>query len=441
MSKHVAVMGGGVVGLATAWALICSGQQVTLIEEAASIGEETSYANGGQLSYRYVSPLADAGVPLKALAWMLRGASAPLLFRPRLDPAQWRWCLAFLLACRSRVNQRNGEHLLRLALFSQQVLSQWRDDYGLDGFAWRRSGKLVIYRDDKGLKKAADKLINAHSSEESRVLDATACLALEPALIAVAHQLAGGIYSETDEAADCYLFCQTLEQRLLASGRYTRLQRQVSGFVTRQGCVSALKLTGTDDFKADEYVLATGNASRGLAAQLGIRLPLYPLKGYSLTLPFTGSAGVPEVSVTDFDNKVVYARLGEQFRVAAMVDIGNRDTQVDPARIAALRRLCEATFPDAGDYQHAQAWAGLRPSTPEGPPILGATALRNFWLNTGHGSLGFTLACACGQILADLIAGRPTPIHLQGLTLQDLEKPWVAKKRLLWRRCGRPTTG
>lgn len=417
MSKQVAVIGGGVIGLATAWALVCSGQQVILIEDAPGIAEETSYANGGQLSYRYVSPLADAGVPLKALGWMLQGASAPLKFHPRLDPAQWRWCLAFLMACRSSVNQRNGEHLLRLALFSQNVLTQWREDYLLEGFAWRRNGKLVVYRDPKTFKAAANNI----SSPGPRALDPAKCVALEPALMSVADQLAGGIFSDTDEAADCYLFCLALEQRLQASGSYQRLQRRVSGFRRQGDRVTALQLSNGEEIVADDYVLATGNASDRLAAQLGIHLPLYPLKGYSLTLPLVDHAGVPETSVTDFDNKVVYARLGQQFRVAAMVDIGIRDTHPDPARIAALRALCKATFPGAGDYHQAQPWAGLRPSTPEGTPILGPSPLKNFWLNIGHGSLGFTLASASGQILSDLIAGRPAPIRLEGLTLSGLD--------------------
>lgn len=419
MSKHIAVMGGGVVGLATAWALVCSGQQVTLIEDAPGIAEETSYANGGQLSYRYVSPLADAGIPLKALSWMLQGSSAPLRFHPRLDPTQWRWCFEFLMACRSSVNRRNGMHLLRLSLFSQNVLTQWREEYGLDGFAWRRNGKLVVYRDAKNFAAAAAKT----GSEGLRILNVDGCVALEPALATVAGKLAGGIFSDTDEAADCYLFCLALEQRLIASGLYRRLQRRVNGFQRKGDRITALQFANAEHFTADDYVLATGNTSDRLAAQLGIRLPLYPLKGYSLTLPFTSNVGVPETSVTDFDNKVVYARLGQQFRVAAMVDIGIRNTHPDPERIAALCRLCEEAFPDAGDYHQARGWAGLRPSTPQGPPILGPSPFKNFWLNTGHGSLGFTLASACGQIVSDLIAGRPAPIRLEGLTLKGLDCP------------------
>lgn len=413
MSKHVAVIGGGVIGLATAWALVCSGQRVTLIDSAPGIAEETSFANGGQLSYRYVSPLADAGVPFKALAWMFDGPAAPLKFRLRMDPAQWRWCLAFLLACRGSVNRRNSEHLLRLSLLSQKVLTTWREEYFLDGFAWRRNGKLVVYRDPKGFASACAKIFEVGP----RVLTATQCVALEPALGAVEQKLAGGIFSDTDEAADCYLFCLKLEERLIGSGSYERRQHCVRGFVERRGRVDALRLEDGADLEADEFVLATGNASTALARRLGIRLPLYPLKGYSLTLPFNGSQGVPDISVTDFDNKVVYARLGERFRVAAMVDIGARETGINPRRIAALRDLCENTFPHAGDYQQAQVWAGSRPSTPTGAPILGATPFRNFWLNTGHGSLGFTLASGCGQIISDLIGGRAVPIQLEGLTL------------------------
>lgn len=414
MTKHVAVIGGGVVGVATAWALVCSGQQVTLIETNAGVGEETSHANGGQLSYRYVSPLADAGVPFKALGWMLQGASAPLRFRPRLDPRQWRWCLEFLLACRRSVNLRNGEHLLRLALYSQTVLENWRETHGLDGFAWRRNGKLVIHRNAKGFATAAMKA----GDSGQRVLDVASCLSLEPSLEALASKLAGGIYSDGDEAADCYQFCLQLERRLLASGRYRRIQGRVMGFERKGVSITALRLADEQGVGADHYVLAAGNTSDRLAAQLGIRLPLYPLRGYSLTLPLDSDARVPDASVTDFDNKVVYARLGDQFRIAAMVDIGVRDATPDPQRLAALRRLCVETFPGAGDYADASIWAGLRPSTPEGPPIIGASPMNNLWLNVGHGSLGFTLACASGQVIADLVAGRPAPISLEGLALQ-----------------------
>ena len=310
--------------------------------------------------------------------------------------------------------RRNAAHLLRLALHSQQILAQWRAQDGLGDFAWRSNGKLVVYRNAASLRQAAAKMSEAAGQ---RLLDAAQCLALEPALEGMAWQLAGGIYSADDEVADCLRFCQVLEQRLQASGRYRRLGgRPATGFEQANGRIRALRL-GEECVAADAFVLAAGNRSAGLARSLGLDLPIYPLKGYSLTLPLARDAIAPEVSVTDFDHKVVYARLDRQFRVAAMVDIGARDAHPSAHRLSALRRLGERTFPHAGDYRQAKAWAGLRPCTPQGTPLLGATALNNLWLNSGHGSLGFTLACASGQILSELISGRASPISLEGLSL------------------------
>lgn len=416
MSKHVAIVGGGVVGLTTAYALIREGHEVSLCESHAQVAQETSHANGGQLSYRYVSPLADAGVPFKALAWMLQGDAAPLRFRLRLEPRQWRWCLSFLAACRSSVNHRNAGHLLRLALHSQEVLAQWRAENCLDGFAWRSNGKLVVYRNANGLRQAARKMSEPAGQH---LLDAAQCVALEPALAGIAGELAGGIYSAGDEVADCLRFCQVLEQRLQASGRYRRISgRPATGFEHASGKIRALRL-GDECIAAEAFVLAAGNHSANLARTLGLHLPIYPLKGYSLTLPLATDAIAPEVSVTDFDHKVVYARLDRQLRVAAMVDIGARDPHPNVGRLNALRRLGERTFPDAGDYQQAEAWAGLRPCTPQGTPLLGTTTFANLWLNCGHGSLGFTLACASGQVLSSLISGRKSPISLEGLSLAN----------------------
>lgn len=412
MSKQVAIIGGGVIGMASAYALVRAGHQVTLVEAQAQPGLETSFANGGQLSYRYVSPLPDAGVPFKAIAWMLQGASAPLQFRPRLSAQQWQWCLKFLAACRASVNRRNGGHLLRLALYSQAVLQQWREQDGLDGFAWQRNGKLVVYRSAGGFEAAAGKIA---AGDEQQALPVSQCLALEPALADVAGELAGGIFSASDEAADCFLFCQALERRLQASGRYRRLHDRVLALRRAGSRIVALNLACGAQLETDEAILAAGNASQALATPLGLKLGLYPLKGYSLSLPAADGDGCPRISVTDFDRKTVYARLGDQLRVAAMVDIGARDGGIAPRRMRALRANCEATFPRAGRYAEAREWAGQRPSTASGTPLLGATPYDNLWLNVGHGSLGFTLACASGQILAELIGGAASPIDLTGL--------------------------
>ncbi|MBA1274125.1 D-amino acid dehydrogenase [Stutzerimonas azotifigens] len=411
---RIAVIGGGVIGLTTAYSLVRQGHQVELIERRDEVALETSFANGGQLSYRYVSPLADAGVPLQALGWMLRRDDAPLRFRPRVSPHQWRWCLRFLLACRRSVNRRNAAHLLRLALHSQQILCTWREQDRLDGFDWRANGKLVIYRDRASLRKASP---GVDDTAGQRLLDAGQCVDVEPALAPLAAALQGGIYSPGDEAADCHQFCQQLLQRLCGLPAFRLHAGQaVTALRTERNRVQAIMLD-EGELAVDHLVVAAGTASVALLRPLGIDLSIYPLKGYSLTLPLAGEANVPQTNVTDYDNKVVYARLGDQLRVAAMVDIGGWDNDLDPGRIGTLQRLASETFPAAGDYRNARQWAGLRPATPEGTPLLGRSGVDNLWLNVGHGSLGFTLACGSADLLSSLIGGYLPAVSLDGLTL------------------------
>lgn len=411
---RVAVIGAGVIGLTTAYALVRQGHRVDLIEQRDQVALETSFANGGQLSYRYVSPLADTGVPLQALAWMLRGDEAPLRFRPTMSLRQWRWCLRFLLACRRSTNRRNAAHLLRLALHSQQVLRDWREQDGLDDFAWRANGKLVIYRDRAHLDKAA---AGIDASADQQLLDARGCRLVEPALLPLIDRLQGGIYSPGDEVADCHLFCKRLLQRLERSANFRLHCGQAARRLRREdGRIRSLTL-GEQELPLDHLVIAAGAASVALLRPLGIELPIYPLKGYSLTLPLHSHASIPETNVTDYDNKVVYARLGDRLRVAAMVDIGGWDASLDRRRIAMLQRLASETFPAAGDYRQATQWAGLRPATPEGTPLLGACGMGNLWLNVGHGSLGFTLACGSADLLCDLIDGQHPAVALDGLVL------------------------
>ena len=408
MSQRVCIIGGGVIGLASAYALVRQGFEVTLVEAQESLGSQTSFANGGQLSYRYVAPLADAGVPWQALGWMLKGDS-PLKLRPRLDPAQWRWLLDFTLACRRSVNQANARHLLRLALFSQHTLAQWREE-GLDGFDWRRNGKLVTFREQKSFEHARHNLAD---SGQQQVLSAAECTALEPALGDT--PFVGGIYTPDEEVADCHAFCQQLATRLRASGRCEILLGQrVRGIHHGGDKVQAIDL-GERVLPVDQLVLAAGHRSAELRLP-GLQLPLYPLKGYSLSVPIGPQHRAPDISITDYNRKIVYARIGQQLRVAAMVDIVGFDPAPDPGRLALMRRQAAQTFAEAGDYQAAVEWAGMRPATPSGVPLIGATAYRNLWLNLGHGALGFTLACGSGQLLGELIGQRCTSIDMQGLT-------------------------
>lgn len=396
MKQRVTVIGGGVVGLATAYALVREGWSVDLIEARDSLGSATSFANGGQLSYRYVAPLADAGVPWQALGWLLQGES-PLRLRLRMDPAQWRWLLAFTLACRRSVNRRNAEQLLELALYSQAVLAQWREHQNLGDFAWRRNGKLVAFRSERAFAKGREQLTDPASQQ---VLAAAELRGLEPALDGA--PFVGGVFTAGEEVGDCHVFCLRLEALLRASGQCRfLLGRPVTQLVQRQGQVVALQV-GDQQLDVEQLVLCAGHRGPGLALP-GVQIPVYPLKGYSLTAPISAGHLPPEVSLTDYERKIVYARLGQQLRVAAMVDIVGFDESVDMRRLQSMRRLALETLPRAADYSQAVEWAGMRPATPTGVPIIGGTVYRNLWLNLGHGALGFTLACGSAQRLARMM--------------------------------------
>lgn len=396
MSQRVTIIGGGVIGLATAYALVREGVSVDLIEARDSLANATSFANGGQLSYRYVAPLADAGVPWQALGWLLQGES-PLRLRLRLDPAQWRWLVAFMMACRRSVNRRNAGILLELALHSQATLERWREQDGLTNFAWRRNGKLVAFRSERAFARGRAHLLDPMSQQ---VLGATEMQALEPSLSGT--PFIGGVHTPGEEVADCHRFCQQLAERLRASGRCRFLLGQpVTRLIRRNDEVTGL-LLGPEQLDVEQLVLCAGHRSPGLALP-GLKLPIYPLKGYSLTAPIASNHRAPEVSITDYERKIVYARLDQQLRVAAMVDIVGFDETVDARRYQSMLRLARGTLPEAADYGRAVEWAGMRPATPTGVPILGATVYRNLWLNLGHGALGFTLACGSAQRLARML--------------------------------------
>ncbi len=401
--RQVIVIGGGVIGLASAWWLLEAGFGVTLLESAPDVATGASFCNGGQLSYRYVAPLADAGVPFKALQWMLQ-SNGPLRFRPEADLRQWRWLAQFLAHCRADINRKTTIQLLELGELSRVAMAQLDMPKAL--FAWREAGKLVVYRSQKSLDAA---LARPDARNAREVLSAAGCVALEPALAAAEDALAGGIFNGGEAVADCHAFCEALAVRLAAHARFNGIvHAEASGFVCAGGQIRGLA-TSAGVMNADAFVLAAGIQSRTLAASAGIYLPLYPIKGYSLSAPIRATDLGPEISVTDFERKVLYARIGDQLRVAAMADIVGEDTRIDPQRVAALLRQVRATMPRAADYDQLSTWAGLRPATPGGAPIIGATRYPKLWLNVGHGALGFTLACGSARMLADAMSGKPAP--------------------------------
>lgn len=395
--RTITIVGGGVIGLTTAYALIQAGHDVTLIEREDNVGLQASFGNGGQLSYRYVRPLADAGVPLDAVSWMFR-AGSPISLKLRPDWHQWRWLLDFLAACNARTNQKNASILLKLALRSQETLHQWQQD-GLDGFLWRQPGKLVVYRNAAKFKKAAKAVTNP---QQEQVLTPQECARIEPAFASLAPRLAGGIFSPDDEVADCHLFCQSLLTALQSHPSF-RLLRGEARLEGGENDRCRITIDGVHH-ETDVIVLAAGLASRALVKPLDIALPLYGLKGYSLTVQ-SDDAVLPTVSVTDYDNRVVYARLGNRLRLAAMVDIGALDASINPERIEHLKRLASETLPAAGPYTSAATWAGMRPATPTGVPIIAPTQWKNLLLNVGHGALGFTLSVGSALTIRDLVEG------------------------------------
>jgi len=413
----VCVLGAGVAGMTSAYFLAEAGHDVTVVERNAGVGLETSYANGGQLSYSYVAPLAGPGVLPKVPPWLLRRDS-PLRFSPRLDYYQWRWCLQFVLACSARQSELTTARLLRLSFYSRALMHAMVETEALD-FDYVRNGKLVFYSDPDSFRGAVAAMDYQRSLGcEQQALDAGECIALEPALAGIAREIAGGIYTPSEDAGDCYRFCVSLEQVLQARPRPVgfQLNTRITGFVRARGRIAAVR-SDRGDLEADCFVVTLGAQSVFLLRDIGIDAPIYPLKGYSLTLPIRAESCAPRVSITDHKRKVVYARLGDELRVAGMADITNYRADLDPARIAVLVRQVEATFPGCADFSLSKPWCGLRPATPKGTPVLGATPYANLLLNVGHGALGFTLACGCGKIMADMASGRPPGISLDGFTL------------------------
>ena len=413
----VLVLGAGVAGIASAWYFWRDGHEVTVLERNTGVALETSFANGGQLSYSYVAPLASPSVIPKIPPWLLRRDS-PLRFRPALDPDQWRWCLEFLAACNQETADLTTERLLRLAFYSRDLMHELVASHAMD-FDYVQNGKLVVHTERKSFESAR-RLMDYQRTlgAEQQALDARECVALEPALSDMAPRICGAIFTPSEDVGDTYKFCNELK-RLMTTGvnpvafRFgVRAQRllpwrgRLMGVETTEGVM-----------EADAYVLALGNGAAWLLKAIGIRVPVYPLKGYSLSLPVTDASGAPRISVTDFKRKVVYARLGDELRVAGMADLSGKRAVIDVERVDQLVDEVRAAFPRATDFSQLSPWCGMRPATPRGTPVLGATPHANLWLNTGHGALGFTLALATGKVVADLASGRAPAVPLDGFTL------------------------
>lgn len=400
---HVCVLGAGIVGLATAWQLNRQGCQVSVIDRAAP-GAGASGGNGAQLSYSYVQPLADPSI-WKQLPKLLLSPSSPLKLRPQLDPLQWRWALAFLAACNARTSRASTASLLALAARSRAAFEAMRAAIAPE-CDFSATGKLVLYAGAAPLAGAQRQLdLQRAMGSQQRLVTADECIAIEPALASYRARIAGAIHTPSECAADCLKVCTELLRALRERGVRFLLDTEITGFDARDGRVAAVH-TAAGDVEADAFVMALGTASHRLGRQLGAYLPVYPLKGYSITVEVDPAAGAaPRVSVTDSVRKVVFARIGSRLRVAGMAELVGHDASIPAQRIEALAQATRAVFPHAGRLDALQPWTGMRPATPTGVPIVGRLegAPSNMVFNTGHGALGFTLAFGSAERVAQAL--------------------------------------
>ncbi len=412
----VLVLGGGVIGVTSAWYLHRAGHEVTVVDRQPAPGLETSYANGGQVSWGAGTPWAAPGIPLKALKWMLRPHS-PLVLRPRFDPAMWSWLFKMLANCTRERYIINKERMVRLSRYSHECLTALRRETGIH-YDERMTGILELFRTTRELDEAArDATLLTRWGVDCRLLDRAGCVAQEAALRTSQEKIVGGLHFPGDESGDCFQFTQALANLAGSQGvRFvpnTRIER-----LEAHGERLDRVLTDKGEMTADACVIACGSYSSLLLRPLGIRLPVYPVKGYSVTLPLMDAAAAPSGSVTDATHKVVITRLGNKLRGAGTAELTSYDLKLRPARLATISHVLDDLFPGAAHQTQAQPWCGLRPMTPDNPPVLGPTFYKNLYLNTGHGTLGWTMACGSGKILADVVSGRSTDIDLKGLTLE-----------------------
>ena len=413
---RVVILGSGVVGTASAWYLAEAGHEVVVLDRQVGAGLETSFGNAGEISPGASASWAAPGIPLQVLKWVFV-RHRPLIIRPRPDPAMIGWCLGMLRNCTAARYELNKARMLPLAEYSRDRLRALRAALGI-AYDERAKGILLLCRSAKELDGArAEGALLQKFGVRFELLDREACIGVEPALAPVREKIAGGLRLPDDETGDCFKFTQALAAAARQRGvefRYgTTIERialegdRVSGIVTDRGTVSG-----------DAYVVALGSFSPLLLKPIGIRVPVYPVKGYSLTLAITDPAGAPESSVVDETHKVAITRLGDRVRVGGIAELAGYDLALRQAPRRTLEHVVRDLFPRAGEVGEATFWCGLRPMTPDGPPLVGPTRYRNLWLNTGHGTLGWTMACGSGHLIADLISGRKPAIDVAGLTME-----------------------
>ncbi|MDP1740035.1 D-amino acid dehydrogenase [Polaromonas sp.] len=405
----VTVLGAGVTGITTAWFLRQAGHEVTVVDRQPGAGLETSFANGGQVSVSHAEPWANPGAPLKVLKWLLR-EDAPLLFRLRPDLNQWLWGLDFLRQCTPGRTRHNIQQMVSLGLYSRATLQQLRATTGID-YQQKTEGILHFYTSEKEFADAqAPAALMREYGCELDMKTPDECVAIEPALAASRSQLVGGSMTPSDESGDAHQFTAKLAALCASAGVEFLYNTRIVGARKEGDALEGVQIANADgivsEVQSDAYVMCLGSYSAQWAALLGQSLRIYPAKGYSVTLPVINEAASFHVSLTDDEFKLVFSRLGNRLRIAGTAELGGYNTDLNLVRCEAIVRRVRQLFPEMTDGKNAQYWTGLRPATPSNVPYIGTSKTRKLFLNTGHGTLGWTHACGSGAAIADIVSGR-----------------------------------
>ena len=412
---RILILGSGVIGTTCAYYLAKSGHHVTVVDRQNAPGMETSFANAGEVSPGYSAPWAGPGVPLKAIKWMLMQHS-PLVIWPMLDPAMWRWGASMLRNCTEARYALNKSRMVRLAEYSRDCLRALRADTGIR-YDERSQGTLQLFRTQKQLDGTAKDIeILKQYGVPYELLDRAGYSACEPALALVQEKFVGALRLPADETGDCFKFTQSLAALAQRMGVVFRQGVQVKGLSSDSARITGVS-TDHGELTADAYLVALGSYSPLLLRPVGIRLPVYPVKGYSITVPIIDAQYAPESTIMDETHKVAVTRLGDRIRVGGTAELAGYSLALREARRGTLNHVLTDLFPRAGDVAQGEFWTGLRPMTPDGTPVVGGSPYPNLYLATGHGTLGWTMAAGTGRVMADLISGRATDISLDGLTV------------------------
>ena len=412
---RVLVLGGGVIGVSCAYYLTEAGHEVELIERHSAAAMETSYANAGEVSPGYSAPWAGPGVPIKAIHWMLMQHS-PLVIWPLLDPAMWRWGAMMLANCTAKAYALNKSRMVPLAEYSRDCLKALRGATGIR-YDERAQGTLQLFRTQKQLDGTAkDIAVLQQYGVPFQLLDRAGFVRVEPGLADTQHKFVGALRLPNDETGDCHLFTQRLAAMAAARGARLRYDTTIVGIERAGDRISGVR-TPAGVSSADIVVMALGSYTPLMLKPLGLRIPVYPVKGYSLTLPIVDAAHAPESTIMDETHKVAVTRLGNRIRVGGTAELAGYSLALREPRRATLNHVVSDLFPGGGDLARAEFWCGLRPMTPDGTPIVGPTPIANLLLATGHGTLGWTMAAGTGRVIADLVSGRQPEIDLDGLTM------------------------